>query len=99
MMSAEGDLDVTVERIRQYLPDSFRERLEEEYYRVIERLSELENALRDPHFRRRPTAHLALFSDHGVPHVRDVAGTILRLLDRAPGRWIAERDAHRLEFM
>ncbi|KPV46022.1 hypothetical protein SE17_43745, partial [Kouleothrix aurantiaca] len=44
-----------------------------------------------------PAAHLALFNDHGIVHVRDVAQQVLRVLDHIHGGLIASREEERLQ--
>lgn len=81
----------------RYLPPDVREWIEASYYARINAGARLEAALADPSFYHDPGAHLALFNDHGVVHVRDVARQILRVLERAHGRLIARRETRRLD--
>jgi hypothetical protein len=84
------------EHLNRYLPASVQRRLEQTYYARINADAQLEAALNDPSFYRDPSAHLALFNDHGVVHVRDVAQQILTVLEHAHGRLIARRAPERL---
>src|SRR5918998_1218088 len=91
-MPGEAELD-------RYLPASIRGHIEQHYYARINAQARLEQLLQDPEFLRDPAHHVALFADHGVVHVRDVATQILRVLDTINGVLIAARDESRLEFM
>ncbi len=91
-MISEAQLD-------HYLPASISGYIEQQYYVRVNAQARLEQVLQDPEFLRDPARHVALFADHGVVHVRDVATQILRVLDTINGVLIAERDESRLEFM
>ncbi|HEX5688710.1 MAG TPA: hypothetical protein VFX76_01855, partial [Roseiflexaceae bacterium] len=84
------------DQLDRYLPAQVRTWFEETYYARINDQAQLEAALADPTFYCDPAAHLALFNDHGVVHVRDVAQQMLRLLDHVNGSLIARRDQERL---
>jgi hypothetical protein len=85
------------EQLDHHLPAPIRVWLEHTYYAQINAQAQLEVALADPAFYYDPAAHLALFNDHGIVHVRDVAQQVLRLLDHAHGSLIAPRDQERLD--
>jgi hypothetical protein len=85
-----------VEQLDRYAPAYVRAWIEETYYARINAQAQLEAALADPAFYPDPAAHLALFNDHGVVHVRDVAQQLLRVLDYAHGTLIARRERERL---
>jgi hypothetical protein len=85
------------EQLDRYLPAPIRVWLEHTYYARINAQAQLEVALTDPTFYSDPAAHLALFNDHGIVHVRDVAQQVLRLLDHTHGRLIACRESERLD--
>ncbi len=85
--------------ISRYLPDALRAFIEQEYYAQVNAQAHLERFARSPEFLARPADHLALYSDHGVVHVSDVAHQILRVLDTIHGVLIAPRDSARREFM
>jgi hypothetical protein len=77
----------------------FRRAIEQTYGVRINEQASLAAALEDPRFLKAPGRHLALFSDHGVVHARDVARQILQVLDIANGRLIPARVPARLEWM
>src|SRR6476469_9532634 len=85
------------EQLDRYLPAPVRVWIERTYYAQINAQAQLEAALADPTFYDDPATHLALFNDHGVVHVRDVAQQVLRLLDDIHGSLIARREAERLD--
>src|SRR5262245_31652579 len=85
------------DQLDRYLPAPVRVWIEQTYYARINAQAQLEAALADPSFYGDPAAHLALFNDHGVVHVRDVAQQVLRVLDRTHGRLIACREAEHLD--
>ena len=86
-----------VEQLDRHAPASVRVWLEHTYYAQINAQSQLEAALADPTFATDPAAHLALFNDHGVVHVRDVARQVLRVLEHIHGSVIARREEARLQ--
>ena len=85
------------EQLDRYLPAPVRVWIEQTYYARINAQAQLVVALADPTFYRDPAAHLALFNDHGVVHVRDVAQQVLRVLDHTHGGLITWRDDERLQ--
>ncbi len=56
-----------------HLPPDVRTYLEERFWRPIEAQATLEVLRDDPAFLADPGHHPAMFADHGVVHVRDVA--------------------------
>jgi hypothetical protein len=86
-----------VEQLDRHLPTPVRVWIEHTYYARINAQAQLEVALADPTFYCDPASHLALFNDHGVVHVRDVAHQVLRLLDHTHGGLIARREPERLD--
>jgi hypothetical protein len=84
------------EQLDRYGPAPVRVWIEQTYYAQINAQAQLEAALADPTFYCDPAAHLALFNDHGVVHVRDVAQQILRVLDDTHGGLLAPREGERL---
>lgn len=84
------------EQLDRHIPASARVWIEQTYYAQINAQSQLEAALADPAFYSDPAAHLALFNDHGIVHVRDVAQQVLRVLDHIHGGLIAPRSPERL---
>src|SRR6266542_2086497 len=85
------------EQLDRFLPASVRVWIEQTFYARINAQARLEAALADPTFYCDPAAHLALFNDHGVVHVRDVAQQLLRVLDHIHGTLIAQREEERLQ--
>jgi hypothetical protein len=82
-----------------HLPRSVRAYLEERFWRPIEAQATLEAISFDPEFLANPGTHPAIFADHGVVHVRDVAVGLVRLLDTINGVLLPGRDAGRLRFV
>jgi hypothetical protein len=83
----------------EYLPRSVRTYLEERFWRPIEAQASLEVLWDDPAFLADPGTHPAIFADHGVVHVRDVAIGLVRLLDTIDGVLLPRRPPHRLQFV
>ena len=65
----------------ELLGPGVRTYLEDRFWRPIEEQATLEALLDDPAFAADPGRHPAMFADHGVVHVRDVAIGLVRLLD------------------
>jgi hypothetical protein len=82
-----------------FLPEEIRTAIEQRYYARINEQASLEQLRFDPHFLNNPGRHVALFSDHGVVHVRDVAGQVLQILDTVNGILIPKRSRQQLAFM
>lgn len=80
-----------------YLAPHIRHLIEERYYVRINQQARLENSP-DPNLFLQPP-YPALWADHGVVHVRNVAENILRVLDVANGVMLPRRAPKRLEFM
>ena len=85
--------------IDELLPPPLREMLEERFWRPIERAAALESLVRDPSFLADPVNHPALFSDHGVVHVRDVAAGVISLADAVNGVLLPGRPPERQSFL
>ena len=81
----------------RWLPGSIRGRIEQAYYARITEQARLENLVQDPGFWQSASKHPAFFSDHGVVHVRDVAGQILQVLRTIHGILIPPRSESRME--
>ena len=62
-----------VTELDRYLPRPIRTYLEERFWRPIEAQATLEVLRDDPRFLADPGTHPAIFADHGIVHVRDVA--------------------------
>lgn len=89
-MSAEDDLDA-------YVPAGVRAWIEQAYYARINEQATLDHLLGDPAFLEDPEGHIALFSDHGVVHVRDVARRMLEVLEVINGVLMPLRPGERLD--
>ncbi len=63
-----------------YLSADIRGWIEERYYARVNTQARLDQAAHDPDFLTGPRDHMALISDHGVIHVRDVARQVLQVL-------------------
>src|SRR4029079_12222729 len=85
------------EPFHAYLPEQFCGWVEQRYYAQINAQARFEVLIDDPHFWEAPRAHVGLFSDHGVVHVRDVARQIISLLDDIHGTLIPTRPAERFD--
>lgn len=81
------------------LPREFTTHLETHYYGKVTQLSILESIVNDPVFLEAPLKHVALFSDHGINHGRDVAAKIVEVIHQVNGLLIPQRSGSRLEFM
>lgn len=82
-----------------HLPRQLRVDLEERFWRPIEAQATLEVLRDDPAFLADPGRHPAIFADHGVVHVRDVAIGLVRLLDTINGVLLPLRAAQRHRFV
>jgi len=80
-----------------YLPESVRVWLETHYYARVNAQARMESVIREPSFWEGPAKHVALFSDHGVIHVRDVARQILQVLEAIHGVLIPARPPERFD--
>lgn len=92
----EGDRAAELDR---YLPRPVRAYLEERFWRPIEAQATLEVLRDDPRFLADPGRHPAIFADHGVVHVRDVAIGLVRLLDTINGVLLPRRPPPRQHFV
>jgi len=81
----------------RYLQEAIRLQIEQAYYARINAQGQFEQLIQDPEFWQNPTHHAALFADHGVVHVRDVAWQILQVLNTINGVLIPHRDQSRME--
>jgi hypothetical protein len=82
-----------------FLPRPVRACLEERFWRPIEAQATLEVLWDDPAFLADPGTHPAMFADHGVVHVRDVAIGLVRLVDTIDGVLLPGRPAARRRFV
>jgi len=76
-----------------------RELVEQNYYSKVNASLTLEEAATDPGFLRDPLSHLALFTDHGVIHARDIAHRIVGVIGNVLGVKISERTPLRRQRM
>lgn len=81
------------------LPAAFTNYIEEHYYAQVTEQSKLDAVVRDPEFLKNPLKHVALFSDHGILHGRDIASKITQVIEQIHGLLIPTRPPARLEFM
>lgn len=95
----QHEQDLQLMQVERYLPEKVRSYIEQEYYAKVNSQAELDYVGRDKEFLKNPLRHVALYSDHGVVHVRDVARNILDVLDAIHGVLIPERGPLRLDFM
>lgn len=82
-----------------HIPRDLREWLEESLWRPIEARSTLEVLQEDPGFLANPGSHPAMFADHGVVHVRDVATGLLHLMETMNGLLLPARPPERVTLM
>jgi len=85
--------------LNRYLPEEIRVHIEQTYYAKVEQQAKLDYAINDQDFLANPAEHVALYSDHGVVHVRDVAQNIIKVLDNIYGILIPAWDELELEIL
>ena len=85
--------------MNQFLPEKIRNYIEQNYYAKVNQQADLDHAAFDEEFLKDPIAHVVLYTDHGVVHVRDVACNILVVLDTINGVLIPKRRPRCLDFM
>lgn len=81
------------------LPEAFTAYIEQHYYAQVTEQSKLEIVVQDPDFLKNPLKHVALYSDHGILHGRDIASKIVQVIQQINGLLIPNRSSSRLEFM
>ena len=81
----------------EYLPEYLCTWIEQQYYAQINDQARFELLIDDQRFWEAPRAHVGMYSDHGVVHVRDVARQIVVLLDTIHGLLIPKRSPERLD--
>ena len=86
-------------QLDEHLPPGLRADLERRFWRPIEAGATLEALVDDPAFYDDPGRHPAMFADHGVVHVRDVAGGLVHLVDTVDGVLLPARPPDRRRFM
>lgn len=82
-----------------HLPPALRAELEESLWRPIEARATLEVLREDPSFFEDPGRHPAMFADHGVMHVRDVAAGLVRLVKVVDGVLLPARPITRMSLI
>ena len=82
-----------------FLEPAVRVDLEERLWRPIGAQASLEVLSGDPAFLADPGRHPAMFADHGVVHVRDVATGLIRLIDTVDGVLLPGRSPARRRFV
>ena len=85
--------------LEDHLPHGLRRDLEESLWQPIEAGATLEVLLHDPSFLTDPGRHPAMFADHGVAHVRDVAAGLVRLVEVVNGVLLPARPAARMALI
>ena len=83
------------DELDRFLSPEIRARLEERYWRPIERATIAESFMVDETFFADPGVHPGTFSDHGVVHVRDVARRAARLVGLLDGGLLPSRPVER----
>src|SRR5215212_3780544 len=86
-------------QLDEYLPPALRADLEHRLWRPIEAQAKLESLIGDPSFFADPGRHPAIFADHGVVHVRDVATGVVNLVETVDGVLLAARPPTRRTFL
>lgn len=86
-------------QLDRYLPEKLRATIERDYYARVGELAQLDQVAHNAEFLSDPMSHVAIYSDHSVVHVRDVATNILQVLDTINGVLIPRRNPRRLDFM
>ncbi len=81
------------------LPDLLTRTIEKAYYAKIQDQARFSRLKHDPHFWSGVFQHPAIFSDHGITHVRDVAARVELVLATVHGLFIAKRSTARYAFM
>lgn len=81
----------------RYIPADIRAWIEQRFYAKINQQAVLDEAVKDPTLWIDTGNHVALFSDHGVVHMRDVMRQTLTVLDTISGVLVPLRPAQRLE--
>jgi hypothetical protein len=86
-----------LDELDAFMPAALRTEIEMRYYARVNQQARLERALQDPLFFESCETHPALFPDHGVIHVRNVARQVIGVLDVANGVLIPARPPARLD--
>ncbi|MEL7121849.1 MAG: hypothetical protein AAFO07_20545 [Bacteroidota bacterium] len=81
------------------VPNIFRTFIEHNFYQKVSDAAQLEEFKQDPEFFSDPLRHIALYSDHGVVHVRDVVNQTFRIVNLLNGVLIPLRADIQLRFL
>ncbi|MCY6490319.1 cyclic nucleotide-binding domain-containing protein [Leptolyngbya sp. GGD] len=81
------------------LPEAFTTYIEENFYGRVTEQSKLEAIINDARFLENPLKHVALFSDHGIVHGKDISQKIQQVLCHINGVLIPERTENQLAFL
>jgi hypothetical protein len=90
---------ISSDQLDPYLCSDVRREIEQRYYARVNAAAQLEQLIHDPEFLRDLHHDAALWPDHGIVHVRDVAHQVLRVLDVVHGILVPARDPQRFHFM
>src|SRR4051794_39729930 len=85
--------------IDRHLTAEIRSLLEERFWRRVENGSTLEALRDDGAFGSGAESHPALFADHGVVHVRDIATAVVDLATTVEGVLLPRRPVDRRDFV
>lgn len=86
----------------RWISPAIRATIENLYYAEVNSQARFEILSRDPNFfdsLRNEDTHVGLYADHGVVHVRDVAGQVLKVLNQIHGVLIPQRPSWRFNLM
>lgn len=98
-MKSKTFINNKTDPITQYVPLWLQQYIEKHYYDKIDRKLRFEKIIHDPLFKKNPIDHIALYSDHGVVHARDVTICIPFILNTINGVLIPYRELLRIQFM
>lgn len=91
--------DPTEPAIVVNIPRPILAEIETRYWAPIEACAQPESFMFDPTLFDSPAMHPALFPDHGVVHVRDVARTAAKLAGTLIGSLLKHRKVERVDFV
>ncbi|MFA6408632.1 MAG: hypothetical protein WCW01_00370 [Gammaproteobacteria bacterium] len=87
------------EIIRAVIPEHICQLIGQKYYNKIPTAVDFEHIIHSKTFLENPTDDIALFSDHGLNHVKNVAAQVPTILRCVQGIHIPKRSPTRLKFM
>lgn len=85
--------------LEQTISEDFICFLNDNFYQKVVDKSKIENLFDDADFWKDPTKHLALYADHSIHHIKDVAMQGLEVLNNIHGLLIPLRSQERLVMM